>query len=364
MLRQHCPDEHDERQWIVEDICTAAVHARISEAQSAGQTWLRSISAAMQPGQIGPLSFPIAAGRSAVASGSVIDPTLVYLLLAQARRGDQHANAIYIAAVAQDPSSWWRGITGFYLPFCSRCTPNLRDAVAPILDWLPQDASVHPRASLPEGVQPGPDWFDDRLLLGIHLTASVATAPWRLWDPGADGPPEGPALVRTGRLDASLDNLLLVTDAQRDLPALAGFLAAEPHPLDQRRIPVLTYRTGPTAGLLRLTGGRRSEPEGLGTRRLQLHLGVTRRRPPATWGTYVLRKGDRSQSGLSRDLRELVHRARRGTREAWLQLRYWPEGAGVLCWDDLIALDHLTRDDDRGSNALRRHRTRSADTDS
>lgn len=343
MRRQHCPPEHDERAWVVADRCDPDIHQRIEAAESAARTWLVQVGQALARRRIGPVVFPATTGRATAASGVIIDPTLVYLLLASARRGDDPTNAIYIGAFTQDLTSWWRGVAGFYLPYCTTCRPDIDTTLHHIFDWLPQDATVREPHQLPEGLRPGPGWFDDRLIVGVHMTASIPATEWKLWMPETPLETLQSALVRVGHLDATLDNLIFTAQASEGIPDMARFL--KPDPSDQGV--VLSFRTGDESELVQLAGGLRSNLRGGALIESQMPTGLSRRRLPTTWGVVSYPSNSGVRAGLTRNIREAVRTARLLATGS-IRVQYWPPKPGILNWGDLRGLE---RDANSGGGA-------------
>lgn len=340
----HCPDTLDERSWATDIRCTPAFHSWVADAQIAAARWLKAVTEALMNSRIGPINFPSSTGAAMSASGLVVDPSLVYLLIARARRGDDAADVLYVGVVTQTPSALWRGITGFYLPYCSSCHPDPMTTVDRVLDWLPDDARLLLPDRLPEAIRPAPGWFDGRLMLGIHLAGPEtwhATSAWATWPHKGRATSTGPALACAGPLGGDLANLLYLHNAQRDLPALQRALRQWSPDLPTNL--ALTYRTGTTKELLAVAGGVRSATPPNGLRTKTLPGGLTRTEAPICWGGYIVpSRNVKPRRGVTRNLRATVRELRAegllSDTSGGAVLYYWADGDGVLSFRDLRRL--------------------------
>jgi hypothetical protein len=201
----------------------------------------------------------------------MVDPSTVLIILAISQRYGHEANGIYVGFVGQDPNCLWRGLTGFYVPWCPGCDHD-GDHTLRYLDQALRDRDVMMTSvwDLPVDIQPQDRWFDgDRLMLGgrVHTLPGV-TDYWRR----ADASLRAPALVATGPVTTTLSNLILLDCDIRHLAEL------RPHPSRW------TVRTGCAAPLLTLAGIASTAPL----------INRGHRRPtriPAAWGSFCDHSG-------------------------------------------------------------------------
>jgi len=342
----HCPDGHDEKFWVhlVGQPCDPATHEDLERAWHAAHTWLDGVVSASLSSTLGQVHLPSSTGVPLGVDASAVDPSQAYLLLAQARRGDEPTNANYIGLVGQTVTGPWRGLTGFYLPFCGECQ-GLGERVAEILDWMPQEAIALDPQRLPRAIRPGGGWFDDRMLLGIKPTGvgKESDSTWRTWRPDMAKEAAAAALVCCGPMMRGLANIVFTDNPLTDLPAILSSVAEQL--TDPTAAPVVSVRMGDREMLLATTGGLRSRPEGEGTIGVTVSGRVSRSKLPADWGVYVIHDTDggdpgapqisRSLDGTARMLRATGHLGAPGSA---MTVHYWPSEPGVVAWDHLLHL--------------------------
>jgi hypothetical protein len=272
----------------------------------------------------------------------VLDPSLTYLLLSLAHRDDQPVNTIYVGLVTRDPATRWRGLTGFYLPYCGRCQPDPHTTARRIVDWLPDDAVVQAPARLPSPLRPAPGWFEGRMLLGVHLPSPAhagVDADWSVW-PHTGAAPTGPALACIGPLETGSHNLLYLDNAKTDLPALRRALPDWKN--TGGREPLISYRCGNRDSLLILAGGIRSSRAPSGVVSSPVAGGLARVAGPIDWGVLAVTDSDGlTHSCASPNLRQTLRMAR---AQGLL-----PESSSLATWhsfkagEGVIAFRHLRR---------------------
>ncbi|MGL4650049.1 MAG: hypothetical protein ACRC1H_11615, partial [Caldilineaceae bacterium] len=241
------------------------------------------------------------------------------------------------------PTALWRGVTGFYLPYCSQCHPDPMTTVQVVLTWLPEDARVQAPNRLPFAIRPAPGWFDGRMLLAAHLARPAAwhgSSIWKLW-PHSGAPDSAPALVCVGPMGPDLSNLLFLHDAKRDLPELRRVLLQWSPELPNDL--ALPYRTGTADELQALAGGICSAPPPRGLVVKLIPGGLTRAQAPIAWGGYAIEEpGCPVSIGVTRNMREALRDARAhgllhdGKSQATLY--HWPVREGVIAFRDLRRL--------------------------
>lgn len=349
----HCPDGHDERFWvqIVDQTCSADVHEDLDRAWNAARAWLDGVVDASFSSTIGQVHLPSSTGAPLGVDASSVDPSQAYLVLARARRGDEPTDAIYIGLVGQTITGPWRGLTGFYLPYCGHCQ-ELDERVQEVLDWMPEESIALDPQRLPPAIRPGEGWFDDRMLIGIKPNGAGANdhdSTWRTWSAELVTDPTSGALVCCGPIMDGLANIVFTDSPLTHMPAIQSAVAEQM--ADPSTEPVVTVRLGSHELLLASTGGLRSYPEGEGCAIVSIGGPVTRAKIPTDWGVYLIEpqgEAEISRAQITRSLEGTVRRlrgeARVGGPEEVLTMRYWPKGQGVVSWSHLLQLRDLTAD--------------------
>lgn len=343
----HCPDGHDETFWVhlVGQPCEPATHEDLERAWHAAHAWLDGVVGASFSSTLGHVHLPSSTGVPLGVDASAVDPSQAYLLLARARRGDEPTDAIYIGLVGQTVTGPWRGLAGFYLPYCGECQ-ELGERVAEILDWMPQEAVALDPQRLPEALRPRDGWFDDRMLLGIKpngVGTDEADSSWRIWRPDIDADATAAALVCCGPMMHGLSNIVFTDKPLTELPAILSVVAEQL--TDPTAEPVVSVRLGSRELLHATAGGLRSHPDGEGVVSVTVRGRVSRTKIPADWGVYVLHdtKGgaprapviSRSLDGTARMLRAT---GLLGVTGSAMTAYYWPSGSGVVAWGHLLQL--------------------------
>lgn len=346
----HCPDGHDERSWVdlVGEPCDDFWHGGLRMAAMAAREWLDGVVAASFNSTLGQVYLPSSTGLPLGLDATSVDPSQAYLILARARRADNPTNAVYIGLVGQAVTGQWRGLTGFYLPYCGTCQ-GIDDCVADILDWMPQEAIALDPQRLPEAIRPAEDWFDDRMLLGIKPNGTglgAGESTWRTWRPEALPDPADGALVCCGPMMAGMANIVFTDSPADDMPGILAAIAAQMD--DPAGEPVATVRPGNTALLLASAGGLRSHEDGRGTVSGSVRGPVWRTKVPADWGVFYLDPADSGDpggpgaAGISRSIHGTARRLRAehrlGIPGASMTFHYWPTGPGVIAWRHLVQL--------------------------
>lgn len=345
---QHCPDEYDERTWAKEGICGEEFHSFVADATIALHGWLRTVLECVRTSTVGPVHFPAATGRALSGHGQVIDPSLTYVLVCRAQSGGEPIDALYIALVTRDPSTRWRGLTGFYIPYCGKCQRGAASAAQRIVNWLPDDAVVQSPDRLPGPIQPAPSWFEGRMLLGVHLPCPVGgglATDWSQW-PHHGQAPALPALACVGSLETGPHNLLFLDDAQRGLPDLYRDLSKwMPHGASPTFV---AYRCGNAHELQKLAGGFRSTSPPEGLLRIPIKGRLSRTQLPIDWGVISIEHGpDSVDCRTTSNLRDAARVAR---REGHLEVTatritafHWNLGRGIIRYRDLRDLSSWAR---------------------
>lgn len=345
----HCPDGHDETFWVhlVGQPCTADVHEDLTRAWNAAHVWLDGVVDACFSSRLGQVHLPSSTGVPLGVEASSVDPSQAYLVLARARRGEEPTEAIYVGLVGQTVTGPWRGLTGFYLPYCGQCQ-ELDERVQEVLDWMPEESvALHPQR-LPQAIRPGAGWFDDRMLIGIKPNGVGATdgdSTWRTWRPDLVTDPTASALVCCGPMMDGLANIVFTDSPLTDVPAIRAAVAAQLG--DPSAEAIVTVRLGRRELLLATTSGLRSRPEGEGSVSVFVGGRVSRAKVPADWGVYVVQldDGETGDAQITRSL-EGTLRSLRGQRggfpETAVTIRYWPAGPGVVSWRHLVQLKDRT----------------------
>ena len=342
----HCPDGHDEKFWVhlVGQPCDPATHEDLDRAWHAARTWLDGIVDASFSSSIGQVHLPSSTGVPLGVDASAVDPSQAYLVLARARRGDEPTDAIYIGLVGQTVTGPWRGLTGFYLPYCGECQ-EVSERTAEILDWMPQEAVALDPQRLPQAIRPRDGWFDDRMLLGIKpngIGTDETDSTWCTWRPDVLTDATAAALVCCGPMMHGLANIVFTDSPLADLPAILSCVADQlANPPSE---PVVSVREGSRETLLAATGGLRSHPDGEGAIAVTVSGRVTRSKIPADWGVCVIHDMD-GKSGvplISRSLDGTAHMLRAtgrlGVPGSTMTAYFWPGEPGVVAWDHLLQL--------------------------
>jgi hypothetical protein len=198
----------------------------------------------------------------------MVDPTTTIVLVAAAQSGGYEAPGAYVGLVGQEPHGRWRGLTGFYAPWCPGCDADGDAMFRGIRSGLEaRDVRVRSVWDLPAGLHPRDGWFDqERLKLGGFVDQRPGLTD--TWEVVGGTPTHGPAAVATGPSTASLSNIVLVRDLSQDLAELARLLPRGRW----------TTRPGADAALARLLGVDGSKPSAIHTMRS--------RDVPATWGVW------------------------------------------------------------------------------
>lgn len=275
----HCRASHDCNYWAREPRRSLKdrehsdwVHAERDACLTQLWAWIdATIVAIRRQASLATVGLPNPWNPDTSLPVGMVDPSTVLIVLAIAQRFGQEAAGIYVGVVGQDPNCMWRGLTGFFVPWCPGCDKD-GDQTLRYLERTLQKRGVVMASvwDLPVAIQPQEGWFDgDRLMLGgrVHILHGVADY-WRR----VDAELREPALVATGPVATSLSNLVLL-DA--DPLLLADF---RPHPTRW------TIRQGEAAPLSALAG--------ISSLPAQLHRG---QRPPSrlptAWGSFCDHSG-------------------------------------------------------------------------
>jgi hypothetical protein len=157
--------------------------------------------------------------------------SLVMVANAQRMEQEQALDGLYVGLVHQDLTGRWLGIAGFFLPGCT-CDPRGVDATERLSLGLRRPAfpdqrlaawRLTPLGQLPAAVRPRGGWFDDRARVAACLDR-LNGGGWRTWHPN-HRLPDKDALVRSGRVDAALNNLFFVNSARVEIPEITEALA-------------------------------------------------------------------------------------------------------------------------------------------
>jgi len=337
----HCADEFDVRDWgaLAEEPCTPQLHASIDQAEAGAYDWMNKIADAVRRSPIGMLEAEVD-GRPLRIAPHVIDPSLAYFVFALARRGDTAVGAMYIGLVAQEPNGTWRGLTGYYLPWCSDCHHDEGHTLDLLMEWLPEDGHLRRAETVPAGMRPHAGWFDDRFRRAVLLPNDHAGASDTGWqtllfaESDTSQLPGVPALVCIGPVTQSLANIVLLDSFRDHVDGLARAVTAWPR---EQETPLrFTYRLGAPATLRALAGlPARGTQRSIEKGRMPGQL--ARIQPPISWGAYrVVVNGQAVRSGIARNLRAVARAAKAegllSGPSSYLEFTYPQEVTGVTEW--------------------------------
>lgn len=218
----------------------------------------------------------------------LVDPSAVLILLAVAQVRGYDADGVYVGFAGQDPNCLWRGLTGFFVPWCPGCDQDgdrlLRDLESGLRK---RGVGVGSVWDLPAEVHPQDGWFDgDRLMLGGCVDARPGISGyWQGVDMARDAGTV--MLVATGPVATSLANLVLL-DAYEHLEQLATL---RPHASRW------TTRQGDLGALAELAGIKATQAHPIRARRRLTQV-------PSAWGVYCDQDG--SWQGPFANLRRAV----------------------------------------------------------
>ena len=204
------------------------VDEEVEAAWSAAFTWLEAADQALDDGHgLTSLLLPHPqAGRVSVETG-LVDADFVYAVVAAVERAGEEVDGLYVGLVAQEPSTRWIGLAGFFLPVCPICDRGgVARATDRMLDLLTRSGFEEiPGSAVPEGLRPGPGWFDrERLQTVARRSTAPLRTTWSPWPPAAQGNLPTAFLVRVGPVVTSLCGLVLCASTQEalGLPELIG----------------------------------------------------------------------------------------------------------------------------------------------
>ena len=275
----HCRPTHDCTDWARDPRRSQHDHGHSQWVHAEREVFLtqlwawidRTLTRIRHQQSIATLDLPNPSNPQIDLGVGMVDPSTVLIILGIGQRAGHEANGIYVGFVGQDPNCLWRGLTGFFLPWCPGCDADGNTTLRSLQRALRErDVMMTSAWDLPVDIQPQDGWFDgDRLMLGgrVHTLPGV-TDYWRR----ADASLREPALVATGPVTTSLSNLILLDGDVRHLTEL------RPHPSRW------TVRTGSAATLSTLAGIASTTP----------HINRGHRRPtriPAAWGSFCDQSG-------------------------------------------------------------------------
>ena len=169
----------ESREWAEDTRHSADVHEDLREADPALSAWLiESVSRIRSMPAIGQAQVPDPKDPQLGMDVGFLDPSTVFLLVAHAELRGAIASGLYVGLVAQDLDCSWRGLSGFYLPWCPGCDPWGRDAVDSVcaraaslgLDFVSE-------RELPRALHSAPGWFQGRLVGGAAVGARPGLSP-------------------------------------------------------------------------------------------------------------------------------------------------------------------------------------------
>jgi hypothetical protein len=332
----HCDDDNDNRVFagLVGEECSDALHIALDRAWSNFAQWFVAVtqeinsSSAIRPLQVAHPSRP-----TGLLALPVTDPTVTLAMVAQAAA--EHGSALYVGLVTRGLDGRWRGLTGYFVPSCTRCDPTSSSLTAKVVEVMPADGRSFTADTLPRSLRPRGGWFDDRLITAVQLAPPrLPMAPWFGARTSADSGEEildSPALIRVGPVTTSLTNLIFVDSARHELPDLAAHVLtdARDEPSDGTGM-ALSLRYGDREQLLSLCGGLTKIDATLSQIRPANH------RVPIEWGVWRASYRDGTHAaGITRDLRRRVDEIRRANLNPSIEIgaaRGIENGRGVICW--------------------------------
>ena len=232
---RHCPPGRDCRSWAYVPSPNPdhpgshrEVDDEVQAAWKALSSWLEATAHALKDSKgLMELVLPNPnAGRTPFDTG-LIDVDLLHVVVAAGQRAGEEVDALYVGLVAQEPSARWIGLSGFFLPVCSQCdrggVGRATDRVLGLLDT--HGFTELPGSGVPEGLRPGPGWFDrQRLQTVARRTTTSRHSTWCAWPPPDQADDATAILVRVAPVVTSLSGLVLCNTVQDalDLPAVLG----------------------------------------------------------------------------------------------------------------------------------------------
>ncbi len=249
----HCPATHDCSKWSRNTSHDAAGNGHSSffheirdEMIAQFWTWIDdSISCLRDDPSIRHYDLPNPSDPTQRLPVGIVDPTTVVVLLGFAQVGGHEATGAYVGLAAQDMSTGWKGLTGFFVPWCPGCYEQ-GDAVFKSLreGLASRSVTVGSAWDLPSGLWSRRGWFDDdRLQLGGFVVTVRGVDP--VWTFSGLAETDGPALVATGPTTSSLANVILVPSLSQSADRLRRLRPA---------VDTWTVKRGPTRRLAALAG--------------------------------------------------------------------------------------------------------------
>lgn len=340
---RHCDDNSDNRVFagLVGEKCSDALHKVLDRAWWDFAKWFVAVtqeiisSSVIRPLQVAHPSRP-----TGILALPITDPTVTLAMVAHAAA--EHGAALYVGLVTRGLDGRWRGLTGFFIPSCTKCDPASSALAAKVVELMPPNGRSFTAHTLPRSLRPRGGWFDDRLITAVQLAPPrVPMAPWVGATTSANDGEEirdCPALVRVGPLMTSLANLVFVDSARHELPDLAARVLTDvrDEPSDGTGM-ALSLRYGTRNQLLTLCGGLTKIDTSPSQIRLANHY------VPIEWGVWKAsyRDGTPQTVGITRDLRRRVDVVRRASSDPIVEI--YPahgiqDGRGVICWSAMTEL--------------------------
>lgn len=323
---RHCPPGRDCRSWAYVPNLSPdrpdshrEVHEEVHAAWKAHSSWLEATTHALNDSQ-GLMSLFLPnpnAGRAPFDTG-LIDVDLLHVVVAAAQLTGEEVDALYVGLVVQEPSARWIGLSGFFLPVCPRCdrggVGRGTDRVLGLLET--QGFSELPASGVPEGLRPGPHWFDrQRLQTVARRTTTSRRSTWCAWPPRDHADGATAILVRVAPVITSLSGLVLCNTVE-DALGLPAVLGTTPS--------AWTWTAGELTALSRAVRHRPRRPREVSPRSVALHDWWASDEPPGHAAHRRINRGPASCGG-SVDGRQ--------------QTRYWAlTGSGAVTSTELMAL--------------------------
>jgi hypothetical protein len=246
---RHCSDDFDDKDgdWL-----------RL-------ETWLPAAAGSLRGANLGRLSLPHPRNGQGDISLPDVDPSTAWIFIAAGRRPKYSASdkwasedvndALYVGVVAQSLDASWQGLAGMYVfEGAASADRGGKQRLARIRSLLPDSTNWVDEWDLPFELQATANWFDRRLHGAQQLIWPELPGHWHTDELRRVPIPAGGAvLVRLGRTNAALHNLLLV-ERKSHLRELA--IALLDNGFENPSRVVVSYRGGSTAELIRLAAGQ------------------------------------------------------------------------------------------------------------
>lgn len=346
----HCADEFDEKSWIpTDDVCTSKSHENITEAISYFRDWLVRATDAISRAHIGVIKIPRTTEQE-TSVGFACDPTQAYLLIAQVKRTDVFAlgNAFYVVLVVQQPTGDWRAVTGFYVPFCSRCETHSQEQVTEwILNGLELPITIKTRDhqnQIPEAIREHEGWFREgfqkRLSSAFQIIGpypDMANHCWLTKREHKTIHDSQPMLICVGPVGQNQENLFLI-------PSYATWYDHFIETFNQWGYGAeitreFRIRLGEYSDLVALSGGLRTSNDLKQVQSLRITTGLTRTKVPNLLGVvWVNRLAERNRPQVVRNMRQFIRELNSNTSQKERQIIecwFWPSETGTYNWQDV-----------------------------